>query len=88
MYLHGKDKIKTLNMCMKLCTMYNVQSSLYIVSYTYSEFLFYPNHVNTFLVPDDYVVTSKMLDLYHINPVSSLKFAKRITKIIKLQSLF
>ena len=33
----------------------------------------------TLLVPDD-VVTSKILDFYHINPVSSLEFAKRITK--------
>ena len=56
---------------------------MYIVSYTYSELLIYPNHVNIFLVPDDDVVTSKILDLYHINPVSSLEFAKRITEIIK-----
>ena len=38
-----------------------------------------------FLLPDDDVVTSKILDLYHINPVSSLEFAKRITEIIKLK---
>ena len=30
------------------------------------------------LVPDDDVVTWKILDLYHINLVSSLEFAKRI----------
>ena len=30
------------------------------------------SNVNIFLVPDDDVVTSKILDLYHINPVSSL----------------
>ena len=67
---------------MKLCTMKTVHYTMYIVSYTYIEFLFYPYHVNTFLVPDDDVVTSKIFDLYHINPVSSLEFAKRIMKII------
>ena len=35
---------------------------------------------------DDNVVTSKILDVYHNNPVPSLEFAKRITKVIKSES--
>ena len=38
---------------------------------------------NTCYIPYGDVVTSKILDLYQINPVPSLEFAKRKLKIIQ-----